>query len=123
MGTHLLSKPTISSLMSKTNIIFPRRSDQIKYEINKVGLKNFLDSTTLLRPPLLERIEYQKSLTNSPVILGFLQDWEEIVKGNTDLLKDVFLGGTNYSVDMLETSPFSILVSSEERSRVFDQSV
>lgn len=113
------SAAAISEFMAKANTVFPRRSDQRKYELNRLALESFLSDSLSLHSHLHDRLDHLRSLTASPVIIGFLYDWENIVNGDVQRLAAVFHSGTDYAVAMLETSPLSILITQTEREEVF----
>lgn len=98
---------------------FPRRSDEFKYELNLLALRKFTSCSPAVTTQLLTRICYQRTLTVSPVILAFLDDWERIVRGDTELLDLVFMSGSNYSLDMFECSPLLVLLTQVERGEFF----
>ena len=100
----------------------PRRNDQLKYELNKIGLNKFLLNRDILLNSVYARIQHNKTLTKAAILLSYQNDWETLVLSNgTKLITAVVLGAAEYSIEMRQASPLNILVTKTERVALFAQ--
>jgi len=102
---------------------FIRKDELFKFELNRIGVQKFI----------LDRKKYQQSLSDSLLRLkrrlpsdnnllqSYISDWEHLLHGTDDRLKEVILGSSDYSTDMRQNSPFSSIITEDERQKVLKE--
>ena len=102
---------------------FIRKDELFKFELNWVGVQKFI----------LDRKKYQQPLSDSllrlkrrlpsgnTVLQSYISDWEHLLHGTDDRLKEVILGSSDYSTNMRQNSPFSSIITEDERQKVLKE--
>ena len=99
---------------------FIRKDEHFKYELNKLGLQKFLLNRDSYYEKLVESVSRLKNRlpSDNHVLQGYVFDWEGLLEKDDVSLATVILGDGDYSKEMRQNSPFSAIVTSDERKKV-----
>jgi transcriptional regulator with XRE-family HTH domain len=94
---------------------FERREDRVTYELHRAIAKKLIDNPDVVRSVMPTNINKMRSRLHSPLAQRWLDEWQALEAAPVGQLIDTMLGTDNEAKELRQNSPFTGVLTQEER--------